>query len=135
MCIQWTSVLYSVIITWQSNPPIPQFNSPCTEFTSVWSMFTCSTSTISLLFCLSWTNGLEVVRNRTLVTLLSNSVWFEYEKYQWLGTYNVLAIILVPILDIFNCPMETSGQHESTRKIHLNNAHSYTQGSVGQECT
>ena len=37
--IQWTRVLYSVVITHQSNPPISQFNSPCTEFTSVWSMF------------------------------------------------------------------------------------------------
>ena len=26
MCIQWTSVLYFVVITWQSNPPISQFN-------------------------------------------------------------------------------------------------------------
>ena len=29
MCIQWKRVLYSVVITWQSNPPISQFNSPC----------------------------------------------------------------------------------------------------------
>ena len=27
MCIQWTRVLYSVVITRQSNPPISQFNS------------------------------------------------------------------------------------------------------------
>ena len=39
MCIQWTRVLYSVVITRQSNPPISQFNSPCNEFTSFWSMF------------------------------------------------------------------------------------------------
>jgi len=39
MYIQWTRVLYSVVITRQSNPPISQFNSPCNEFTSVWSMF------------------------------------------------------------------------------------------------
>ena len=39
MCIQWTRVLYSVVITWQSDPPISQFNSPCNELTSVWSMF------------------------------------------------------------------------------------------------
>ena len=38
MCIQWTQDKYSVI-TRQSNPPISQFNSPCNEFTSVWSMF------------------------------------------------------------------------------------------------
>ena len=39
MCIQWTCVLYSVVLTWQSNPPISPFNSPCNELTSVWSMF------------------------------------------------------------------------------------------------
>jgi len=132
MCIQWTSVLYSVIITWQSNPPIPQFNSPCTEFTSVWSMFTCSTSKISLLFCLSWTNGLEVVRNRYF-TIKFRMIWIW--EISMTRDIECTGIILVPILNIFNCPMETSGQHESTRKIHLNNAHSYTQGSVGQECT
>jgi len=38
MCIQWTRVLYSVVITQQSNPPISQFISPCNDFTSVWSM-------------------------------------------------------------------------------------------------
>ena len=39
MCIQWTHVLYSVVITLQSNPPISQFNSLCNEFLSVWTMF------------------------------------------------------------------------------------------------
>ena len=39
MCIQWTRVLYSVVITWYANPLISQFNRPCNEFTSVWSMF------------------------------------------------------------------------------------------------
>jgi len=34
MCIQWTSVLYSVVLTRQYNPSISQFNSPCNEFTS-----------------------------------------------------------------------------------------------------
>jgi len=38
MCIPWTRVLYSVVITRQSNPLISKFNSPCNEFTSVWSM-------------------------------------------------------------------------------------------------
>jgi len=28
MCIQWTRVLYYVLIARQSNPPISQFNSP-----------------------------------------------------------------------------------------------------------
>ena len=32
MCIQWTRVLYSVVITRQSNSPISQFNSLCNEF-------------------------------------------------------------------------------------------------------
>jgi len=39
MCIQWRCVLYSVVITGQSNPPISKFNSPYNEFTSVSSMF------------------------------------------------------------------------------------------------
>ena len=34
MYIQWTRVIYSVVITWQSNPHILQFNSPCNKFTS-----------------------------------------------------------------------------------------------------
>ena len=32
MCIQWTCVLYYVVITRQSNPLILQFNSLCNEF-------------------------------------------------------------------------------------------------------
>ena len=43
MCIQWTPVLNSVVLTGQSNPPISQFNTPCNEFTSVWSMFVYNT--------------------------------------------------------------------------------------------
>ena len=39
MCIQWSHVIYSVVITQQSNPPISQFSRPCDKFTSVWSMF------------------------------------------------------------------------------------------------
>ena len=38
---KWTRVLYSVVITRQSNPLMSQFNSLCNEFTSVWSMFVC----------------------------------------------------------------------------------------------
>jgi len=43
MCIQWTRVLDSVGITWQSNSPISKFNSLCNELTNVWSMFVYST--------------------------------------------------------------------------------------------
>ena len=39
MCIQWTCVLYSVVITLQSNPSISQFNSPRNEFMSVGLMY------------------------------------------------------------------------------------------------
>jgi len=39
MSIQWTRVLYSIVITRQSIPPISQFNSLCNELTSFWSMF------------------------------------------------------------------------------------------------
>ena len=37
MCIQW--VLYSVVITQQSHPPISQFKILCNQFMIVWSMF------------------------------------------------------------------------------------------------
>ena len=33
-----SSVLYYVVIPWQSNPPISQFISPCNVIMSVWSM-------------------------------------------------------------------------------------------------
>ena len=46
MCIQWTRVLYSAVITCQSNPPLLQFNSPYIECTSVWSMFVYITNVI-----------------------------------------------------------------------------------------
>ena len=39
MCLQWAHVLYSVVRTWQSNPPISHYNSLCNEFSSVWSIF------------------------------------------------------------------------------------------------
>jgi len=45
MCIQLTHVSYSVVITWQSNPPISKSSRPCNEFKSVWSMFLCNTNT------------------------------------------------------------------------------------------
>jgi len=46
ICVyKWTRVLYSVVITWQSNQPISQYNSPCNEFTSDWSMFVYNTHT------------------------------------------------------------------------------------------
>ena len=44
MCIQWTCVIYSVVITWQSNPPISKFNSRCHDFMSVWSTFVYNTN-------------------------------------------------------------------------------------------
>ena len=50
MYIQWTRVLYSVVLTRQSNPPISHFNSPCNEFKSVWSMFVYNTSYTSVVW-------------------------------------------------------------------------------------
>ena len=35
MCIQWTCVLYSAVITRQSKPPISQFNRLCYEYMKV----------------------------------------------------------------------------------------------------
>ena len=60
MCISWTRVLYSVVITWQSNPPVSQFFSLWNVFKSVWSMFvyntSCSTS------CWSWSDLMSLTR-------------------------------------------------------------------------
>ena len=56
MCIHWTLVLYPVVITRPSNPPISQFNSPCNEFTSFWSMFVYNTMFYWLLFYCFYTH-------------------------------------------------------------------------------
>ena len=50
MCIHWTRVLYSVVITRQSNPPISQFNRLCNEFMSVWSIFVYNTMAKSAFY-------------------------------------------------------------------------------------
>ena len=42
MCIQRTCVIYFVVITRQSKPPISKCSRQCNEFTSVWSMFPCN---------------------------------------------------------------------------------------------
>ena len=54
MCIQLTSVLYSVVITPQSNPPFSEFNRPCNEFLSVWSVFPNNTSLVHHIVQLTW---------------------------------------------------------------------------------
>ena len=38
-----TLIIYFVVITLQSNPPISKFSQLCNEFTGVWSMFPCYT--------------------------------------------------------------------------------------------
>jgi len=38
-CVYNGHMFYPVVITHQSNQSISQFDSPCNEFTSVWSMF------------------------------------------------------------------------------------------------
>ena len=44
-CVYIGHGLYTaVVITRQSNPPISQFNRPCNEFTSFWSMFVYNSS-------------------------------------------------------------------------------------------
>ena len=50
MCILWIiQDIYSVVITWQPNPPISQFSRLCNKFTSVWSMFPCNTYCYQLM--------------------------------------------------------------------------------------
>ena len=72
MWTHWTRVLYYVVITWQSNLPISQFNSPCNEHTSVWSMFVYNT--ILLLFvCLETFD--VTVHNETLTLQSPMKPW------------------------------------------------------------
>ena len=49
MCIQWTRVLYSGVLTRHSNPSISKFSRPCNEFTSVWSLFVYNTMNVSFV--------------------------------------------------------------------------------------
>ena len=57
MYIQWTRVLYSVVITGQSNRSISQFNSLCNEVMSVWSMFVYNiTGQMSMYYCFGSNN-------------------------------------------------------------------------------
>jgi len=44
--------IYSVVITKHLNPHISQFNRPCNDFTSVWSMFQCNTDRESVCSCI-----------------------------------------------------------------------------------
>ena len=83
MCVQLTHVLYSVVITWQSNPPISQFNSPCNEFMSVWSMFVYNTYTLTHSFLVS-----------KQMNTTSVSVWLSLGKtYEQLGHYNMCSLV------------------------------------------
>ena len=88
MCIQWTRVLYSGVITRQSKPPISQFNSLCNEFTSFWSMFVYNTlctvywSIISQCIYLLVYNqsgylltGLQSVRVSTYWSIISQGIY------------------------------------------------------------
>jgi len=46
-CVYNVHMFYTVLIyntTIYSNPPVSQLNSPCSEFTSVWSMFPCNSN-------------------------------------------------------------------------------------------
>ena len=64
MCIQWTRVLYSVVITWTSNLPISQF-SPCNEFKSVWSMCVYNTTELRThVICVYDTNLSKTIKGR-----------------------------------------------------------------------
>ena len=97
ICIQWTWVLCSVVITWQSNPPISQFNSPCNEFTSFWWMFVYNTCTQlqpkqshvynSLSYSGSMFTKLFRIRIKIRLKLNNLLLWTFFETY-----YNYLTI-------------------------------------------
>ena len=51
MCIQWTRVLYSVVVVRPSNPTVSEFSRPWNEYTSVWSMFPYNISLSKVYTC------------------------------------------------------------------------------------
>jgi len=69
MCIQWTHVLYSVVITWHSNPTVSQFISTYNEFTSVWSMLVYN----SLFIIQFFTNNTNLNRTYDVCSCFSQS--------------------------------------------------------------
>ena len=92
MCIQWTLVLYAVVITWQSNLPISQFNSLCNKCMSVWSMFPCN---ISAVFALFINNHIQLplhIPTYTQLTLQS-MLHFDYISVNTSSIYPSLAVI------------------------------------------
>ena len=78
-----------VVITWQSNPPISQFISPCNECMSVWSMFPCNTveKRYGLMdtqtYCTAFVTHIESFCNSTtsMNKMCQTLVW--YSKTEW----------------------------------------------------
>jgi len=75
MCIQWTSVLYSAVITRQSNPPISQFSRSCNEFTSAWSMFVYNTGLLKSVFILVLFKGFITLVYLQCIARVLSRLW------------------------------------------------------------
>ena len=84
MYTQWTRVLYFVVITRQPNPPIPEFNSPYNEFTSVCSTFVYNGIfyfcpifyyyiLLRLILCWTWSINARVCRKKW--TIYGGNLW------------------------------------------------------------
>jgi len=92
MCIQWTRVLYSVVITWQSTPPISQFNNPCNEFTSVWWVCVYNNKNIKLCNVLS-----NTIKSRGSYSKLWNFI-LQLVMQSSIQDFTTTASLMEPIL-------------------------------------
>ena len=80
MCIQWARVLYSVVITQQSNPPISQFNSPCNEFTSFWSMFVYN-NVIQCIVIMTYIFFTQVLKQGTSIKMMCHNYILKFTRH------------------------------------------------------
>ena len=96
MCIQWTRVLYSVVITWQSNSTISQFNSPCND-SRVSGQCLYTIYVIQFIWVISYTQTLhygQITRIASNVFIIS----FSYKIFlKRLTNTNMYVCWLIPI--------------------------------------
>ena len=122
MCIQWTRVLYSVPITWESNPRISQCNSPCNEFTSVWSMFVYNTRVLSyvIVWCMCvcftfitmilWNKGIclnvaKVLTSICVILYCLRAMTRHIVYVNGVTSFECVTVYTVLILIIAKCPV------------------------------
>ena len=99
MSLQWTRVLCSAVITWQSNPPSSQFNNLCNEFTSAWSVCVYNTGTLtsSDRTCLKQhTHAIRVHINNDNAQFVLHCTQVKFEAYSILCHFFKKTYVCVP---------------------------------------